>query len=233
MAAMRGLHAALSLAKRNWANQRLHHAADAKDIWRLASVRKGRRTNIFPALRDADGNWVDEPAAKARLLRDRFFPSTCPPVDPIQPDNPPTTPARRWESISEDEIKQALATTSASSAPGLSGTGYTLLKWVHAARPDLLTELFNLSIDAGTHPWKTATVVAINKPNKPDYSQPKAYRPISLLECTGKVLEKIVAKRFNRDIAQHNLLPMTQFGSWAQHCATDAVATLVHRIQAT
>jgi hypothetical protein len=111
--------------------------------------------------------------------------------------------------------------------------GYTLLKWVHAACPDLLTELFNLSIDAGTHPWKTATVVAINKPNKLDYSQPKAYRPISLLECTGKVLEKIVAKRFNCDIAQHNLLLMTQFGSWAQHCATDAVATLVHRIQAT
>jgi hypothetical protein len=88
--------------------------------------------------------------------------------------------------------------------------------------------LFNHSLEVGTHPWKHVTVVMINKPNKPDYSAPKAYRPISLLECTGKLLEKIVAKQINRDIMTHDLLSMNQFGSRMQHCATDAVATLVH-----
>jgi hypothetical protein len=34
----------------------------------------------------------------------------------------------------------------------------------------------------------------VNKPQKPDYTIPKAYRPITLMECTGKLLEKIVAK---------------------------------------
>jgi hypothetical protein len=73
----------------------------------------------------------------------------------------------------------------------------------------------------------------VNKPQKPDYSVPKAYRPIALMECTGKLLEKIVAKHFNLDIEQHNLLPMSQFGFCPNHNAIDAAACLVHKIQST
>jgi hypothetical protein len=76
-------------------------------------------------------------------------------------------------------------------------------------------------------------VVVINKPDKPNYSLPKAYRPISLLEYMGKLLEKVVAKRFNWDIEQYRLISMTQFGSHPKHNAVDTVATLIHHIQAT
>jgi hypothetical protein len=100
-------------------------------------------------------------------------------------------------------------------------------------RPEVLTELFNMCLDTGTHPWKHTTIVILNKPNKPDYSAPKVYRPIALMECMGKVLERIVAKRVNNDIEEHGLLSMSQFGSRPAHCAVDAVVTLVHRIQAT
>jgi len=73
----------------------------------------------------------------------------------------------------------------------------------------------------------------INKPQKLDYTIPKAYCPIALLECTGKLLEKIVAKCINADIEQYDLLPMTQFGSQPKHNAIDAVANLIHKIQST
>ena len=99
--------------------------------------------------------------------------------------------------------------------------------------PEVLTGLSNLCLDTSTHPWKHATIVILNKPNKPDYSVPKAYRPIALMECMGKVFERIVAKRVNNDIEAHGLLSMSQFGSRPAHCTVDAVATLVHRIQAT
>jgi hypothetical protein len=91
-----------------------------------------------------------------------------------------------------EEITHVLHTTSPTSAPGPSGITYKLLKWVHAAHPDSLAEIFNICLELGVHPWNTATIVVLNKPQKPDYSLPKAYRLISLLECTGKVLEKIV-----------------------------------------
>jgi hypothetical protein len=73
----------------------------------------------------------------------------------------------------------------------------------------------------------------INKLQKPDYTIPKAYWPIALLECTGKLLEKIVAKHINADIEHHDLLPMTQFRFQPNHNATDAVASLIHKIQGT
>ena len=73
----------------------------------------------------------------------------------------------------------------------------------------------------------------VNKLQKPDYSIPKAYQPIALMECTGKLLKKIVAKCFNTEIQAFNLLPMPQFGSRPHHNAVDAVVCLVHRIQGT
>jgi hypothetical protein len=50
-----------------------------------------------------------------------------------------------------------------------------------------LTRLFNACITAGYHPrsWREATVAVIPKPNRADYSLPKNYRPIALLECLG------------------------------------------------
>jgi hypothetical protein len=76
-------------------------------------------------------------------------------------------------------------------------------------------------------------MVVINKPDKPDYSLPKVYHPISLLECIGKLLKKVIAKQFNWNIKTHCLIPMTQFRSHPHHNAVDTIATLVHCIQAT
>ena len=138
-----------------------------------------------------------------------------------------------WAPLSEADITQVLKTASPKSAPGPSGVGYTILKWAHATCPAALTKIYNLCLDLGVHPWNDATIVVINKPQKPDYSLPKAYRPISLLECTGKLLEKIVTNKVNSDIQTYDLLPMGQFGSRPHHNAIDAVATLVHRVQHT
>ena len=37
--------------------------------------------------------------------------------------------------------------------------------------------------------------IALKKPNKPDYIQPRAYCLIILLECISKLLEKVVVCR--------------------------------------
>jgi hypothetical protein len=51
------------------------------------------------------------------------------------------------------------------------------------------------------------------------------------MECVGKLLEKIVAKRINANIELFNLLPMSQFRSRPHYSTIDTVATLVHKIQ--
>jgi len=84
----------------------------------------------------------------------------------------------------------------------------------------------------GHHPWKEATVIILPKPNKLDYSLPKAYCPISLLECCGKLLEKIIAKRILSDAHSFDILPPSQFGSCDYHSAVDVALCLTHYAQA-
>ena len=54
-------------------------------------------------------------------------------------------------------------------------------------------------INKGYYPkyWRKATGAILAKPDKPDYSIPKAYRVISLLNCLGKISERILAKRLS------------------------------------
>ena len=223
-------------AKRTWAHQQLFKNARTENIWNMARIRKGRRSQVLPPLKDADGNTHSDTITKAALLKDWFFPIKSNTVDIAQAarKDPPSLDTRPWLPIQAEEIQNSLKDTSNKSAPGPSGINYKLLKWAYEACPDALTHIFNLSLTTGTHVWKEATIVPVAKPNKPDYSAPKAYRLVSLMECTGKLLEKVVTKRITDDIALHpDILPNNQFGSRPQHCTTDAALALVHRIQAT
>ena len=94
------------------------------------------------------------------------------------------------------------------------------------ACPDRFLEIFNAVISLRYHLWKEALVVVIPKPNKPNYSLPKAYCPISLLECCGKLLEKIIAKHILSDAHTFDILPPSQFGSCDYHYAMDTVLCL-------
>jgi hypothetical protein len=54
--------------------------------------------------------------------------------------------------------------------------------------------------------------VIIPKPNEPDYSLIKAYRPIALLNCLGKVMEKLMATRLGQLVETHDILHIDQIG---------------------
>ena len=43
--------------------------------------------------------------------------------------------------------------------------------------------------------FKEATCIVILKPGKPSYDEPKAYRPISLLNNMSKIIESIMTRR--------------------------------------
>jgi hypothetical protein len=73
--------------------------------------------------------------------------------------------------------------------------------------------------------------VVLRKPNKPDYSNVKAYRVISLLNCIGKVAEKVVANKLADIVERRDLLHDGQFGSRRGRSAIDAVAVLINRTQ--
>jgi len=228
--AIKALQQTITEAKRGWSNDNLT-TATLDTLWKATAWRHGRRANKIPPLLKPDGTLASSHTDLRQVLSDRFFPTVPKPIPDSDPDDPLPLPPQGFEPISEEEITKNLATTSNKSAPGPTGITYKLLKWCHAASPSCLTTLFNATISLGHHPWRSATVVPIPKPGKIDYWVAKAYRPISLLECCGKLLEKIVAKRILLDSAHFNLLPARQFGSRDYHTATDAVLSATHTIQ--
>src|SRR5882762_672540 len=85
----------------------------------------------------------------------------------------------------------------------------------------------------GYHPliWRQSTAIVLRKEGKPDYSEPRAYRLIQLLECLGKVLEKIMASRLAHYINVHHLVSPMQFGARPGSSTTDAALTLLHDVE--
>ena len=91
------------------------------------------------------------------------------------------------------------------------------------------TSEFNIGIH---HPsWKQSLVAVIPKNNKKDMALPKSHHPIQLIECLGKLIEKIVARRVTYDLGRYDLLPFNQFGSRTNSSCLDTALALTHNIQ--
>ena len=94
-----------------------------------------------------------------------------------------------------------------------------------------LTQLFNKTLSAGIFPstWKTAIVTAIYK-RKGSSSDPSNYRPISLLSCVSKILEKLVFAKIYTHITDHSILTEKQSGYRPGHSTQIQLVYLTHQI---
>jgi hypothetical protein len=70
----------------------------------------------------------------------------------------------------------------------------------------------------------------LRKPNKNNYTIPKAYKSIALLNTMGKLLELIITRRFTNFAENHNLLPNTQMGAKAERSTETALQLITKQI---
>ena len=77
--------------------------------------------------------------------------------------------------------------------------------------------------------WKTAKVIAVLKPNKPEES-PSSYRPISLLCISFKLLERLICNRIQPVV--ESILPPEQAGFRPARSTLDQVSLLTEDIEA-
>lgn len=123
---------------------------------------------------------------------------------------------------------------SSTSSPGVSQASYKIVKWAWKAAEEFIVGLAWHSVRGGHHArvFKQAIAVALRKLGKKDYSKPRAYRLITLLECLGKVIEKVVARRLTYYAGKYGLVPPEQFGGCANTATTDAMLTFTHDVHA-
>jgi hypothetical protein len=117
-------------------------------------------------------------------------------------------------------------------APGEDGLPTLVWKNTWKYISTIVFKIFTTSINLGHYPqrWKTAMIVVLRKPGKPDYSAPGAYRPISLLYTLRKLLETVMAKRLSYYAETYGLLPDTQFGGRPGRTTEQALLVLANAI---
>jgi hypothetical protein len=219
-------HAIRQAKKTDW--QTFLSSAKGKDVFTAYKYTKPRRVERTPIL-NFQGQQAIDFQTKCQTFRQAMFPP--PPEAPPAPPIPPG-PILQWPTVTPAEIADAIQTSAPNKAPGPDGMPFLLLQKAHQAAPQLFNTLYPPLIENGYHPlcWRQATGAILKKQNKPDYTAPKAYRIIALLNCLGKISEKIIATRLSYLAETTDLLDNEQMGGRRYRAAIDAVLCLLHDI---
>jgi len=125
---------------------------------------------------------------------------------------------------SSEEIRTAIEAIHSKKAPGEDGITSEILQHAYRQFPKLIYTLYNQCLRLGCFPkiWKRVKVIPITKPGKEDTIAPSKYRPISLINDGGKVLEKLLINRIMHYVYTNDLLNHNQYGFTQKKNTTDA-----------
>ena len=147
---------------------------------------------------------------KASILNQYFISqSKLPPIPPgfrLPPLHFVTDSRISSIQTTEADVLKILKSLKIDKANGPDGISNRLLKSTAESLAMPLSKLFNLSLSQGKFPsqWKQANVSPIHK--KDNRQHVSNYRPISLLSCISKVLEKVVFLKLYKYSSENSLL---------------------------
>ena len=133
-----------------------------------------------------------------------------------------------WNSeITLREVITAIERSNSKSAPGEDGVDYAIFKNLIPEYVEMLKEIYKEVWKTQEIPrcWKRATVIFLDKPNK------KALRPISLTNCIGKIMERIVNNRLTKWAERNDIMDRSQNGFRKGRSTTDNLMILTSDIR--
>lgn len=207
---------------------------DPKSIYRALKYTKAKDSQAIPPLRPSTDHttYFTNFEEQAKCLKETLFP---PPPVTAPPDFPNYTPKVTWPNkpLDHTELKLACITKIKGTTPGPDLITHPIIQKAYLAIPETFYIVFSNLIDIGYHPkcWKQAIGCVLKKQKKPDYSIPKAYRVISLLNCLGKVSERILAQRLAYLAETTNLIHDSQIGGRLKKSGIDAAVLLTSYVQ--
>ena len=110
-----------------------------------------------------------------------------------------TSPNRYWQKTLREGVSSSSLTSSLKKVPEPDRIFFVIIQEAYKAIAEVINLVYKILIKADFHPqcWREGTGVVLKKQDKPDYSLPKAYRIITLLNCLRKIAEKIMATRLS------------------------------------
>ena len=220
-------------AKRQYWRKLIDGFTDSSSVFK--AVRWLRSPGAFqPPPLQADGQVYETQVDKANALRRatlerRTAADDLPdPWIPVVPHKTIPFP----QSTSLDEARDATIGVG-NTSPGSDNITVKLLQTVWHLIGVHVRLLYEGCLSVGHHPkpFRVAEVVMIAKPGRRDLTTARAWRPISLLSCLGKGLERLLARRLAWASIHYGVLHSQQIGALPKRSAVDLVAALIHDIE--
>ncbi len=218
-------------AKRAYWRGLVQSATSYPEIYRVVQWHKHQPRYLSPPLRAPDGTHATDPAAKSHLLQESLLHRAQ--MDKDIPYDTPAVPARAvpWAPIQEAEAYAATCQVS-STTPGIDEIPVQAIQKAWKLLGPRITHLYQACLRQGVHPltFKDARVVVLPKAGNRDWALPASYRPIALLSCLGKGLERLMARRLAFWAKELKILAPDQCGAISQRSATDLTMALLSDI---
>lgn len=199
-------------------------------IYKAMSYTKPRMEVRIPEIRALNAVLEDSFKGKCSALRTGLFPKPPQALPFNWEEYNPTN--WDWPLLKEAELEQACSTQIKGKTPGPDTITQEIIIQAYKAAPQAFYKVFSTLFSYGYHPlcWREATGAILSK-NKPDIHAPKSYRVISLLNCLGKILERITAKRLSYLVETTHLLDPSQIGGRLKKSAIDAALLLANKVE--
>ena len=216
-----------------------YEAKNPERIYKIPSILKKTRRPI-PELKTENGKATtdrEKADAIAEKLKEQFTPNSIPMkelegkiewnyalLDRI-------TTANQAE-VSTDEVQEIVKNMPLKKAPGLDGISNQALKALPAIAIQNLAKIVNGTLNLAHYPneLKVAKIIPIQKVGK-STTDPRNYRPISLLNGTAKIIEKVLHKRITEHFEERNLFNRNQHGFRKSHSTTTQLKRLIKTIK--
>ena len=205
---------------------------DASNVWNVNHVIKGTSITVQVPTLCKNGRTAQQDKDKAEMLMEAFFPVPPMPEPPNQESNRPPRGIKVPYQITLQEATKAIFASNPKKAAGVDGLTFKVWQELWPVVQTKVLSLYQASYQLAHTPksWRVAKVITLQKPGKPDYTKPKAFRPISLLPTISKGLEAVIAARLSYLAEEYSLLPKNHFGARPKRSAEQALNVLVERI---
>ena len=220
-------------AKRAYWRHTIDDITNDKALYKIVGWHKLEPTQQETPLKN-EGKTLSGPGEKAEALREailcRF--SSEDDID-APPDMADINPRLPWDTHFSLEETERNTIGVSSTSPGVDRVTVRLLKacWEHIRYT--VRALYQRCLFLSHFPtqWKLAEVAMIPKIGKKDKTSVRSWRPIALLSCMGKGLERIIARRIAWTAMTCGVLSPQHGGALPKRSAMDLVAAFTHDVE--
>ncbi|GBN93599.1 hypothetical protein AVEN_174390-1 [Araneus ventricosus] len=164
----------------------------------------------------------------ATSILDCLYPTT---VDTPSEETTNTTPNIDLP-FTKSEVNRIIHRLPKGKAPGYDGIDNIILQQIFFNTPDLILTIVNKCLEHNLFPssLKIGIVLLFYKEGK-DTSNPKSYRPITLLPTIGKMLEKLMTQRMEYHLEKTNQHHSKQYGFREGRSIDHALDNLLEKME--